>query len=180
MKNFLRYGIPLIIFAFLASILWRGLSLDPRQLPSALLNKPAPLFSLPDLKNPQLRFNNQDLLGHVSLINVWASWCLTCREEHAVLMNIAKSHRVIIYGINYKDQHDAATSWLNQLGNPYQSIGFDISGRAGMDWGVYGTPETYIIDTHGIIRYKQIGPITEQIWQVRLLPIIEQLEHEKL
>lgn len=176
MKIFFRYGIPLLIFMLLSVILWRGLSLDPKRLPSALLNKPAPLFNLPQLQNPSLHFKQQDLLGHLSLVNIWASWCLTCRDEHAVLLQIAHSHRIIIYGINYKDQRDAAKAWLNTLGNPYQAIGFDSDGLSSIDWGVYGTPETYLIDSHGIIRYKQIGPLTDAVWQQRLLPLIEQLE----
>lgn len=160
-----------------AIFLWRGLSLDPHLIPSALLNSPSPQFSLNSLTGSQQKFDNEDLLGHVSLVNVWASWCDTCLEEEPVLLEIAQSNKVKLYGINYKDQNSAALKWLSQYGNPYQKIGTDHDGAVGINWGVYGTPETFVLDKKGIIRYKYIGAITDEVWQDKLLPIINQLNN---
>lgn len=171
-----RY-LPLGLFILLVLLLGVGLNLNPRLVPSPLVDKPAPEFTLPDLKNPAQAFTRQDLLGKVSLVNIWASWCVSCRAEHAVLAEIAKTGRVTLYGINYKDERTDALQWLAALGDPYQAHGFDADGRVGMDWGVYGTPETFLIDKKGMIRYKVVGPISAQVWQELLLPLITTLEH---
>lgn len=170
-----RY-LPLGIFSLLVILLAVGLNLNPRLVPSPLVDKPAPEFTLLNLKNPAQAFTRQDLLGKVSLVNIWASWCVSCRAEHVALAEIAKTGRVTLYGINYKDERADALQWLAALGDPYQAHGFDADGRVGMDWGVYGTPETFLIDKKGMIRYKVIGPISAQVWQELLLPLITTLE----
>ncbi len=170
-----RY-VPLGIFILLVILLGVGLNLNPRLVPSPLVNKPAPEFSLSNLKHPEQTFTRQDLLGKISLVNIWASWCVSCRAEHAALAEIARTGKVTLYGINYKDERPDALRWLATLGDPYLAHGFDIDGRVGMDWGVYGTPETFLIDKQGLIRYKVVGPISAQVWQELLLPLIGELE----
>lgn len=171
-----RFITPLLIFVCIVVVLFRGLSLDSRRIPSALLDKPAPVFHIPKLLHPTQNFSNKDFIGHISLLNVWASWCASCHEEHHMLMTIARSGQVALYGLDYKDQRADAVAWINRLGNPYAAIGEDLNGRVGMDFGVYGTPETFVIDANGMIRYKWIGPITENAWQKKLLPLIQQLQ----
>lgn len=173
----MRFTLPLLIFILIFILLWRGLTLHPSQVPSPLINKSIPTFELPVL-NGNKTLSNKDFIGHVSLLNVWATWCYACEEEHAVLVELAKTHAVTFYGLDYKDDRSSATTWLKQRGNPYTLIGFDRSGQAAIDWGVYGTPETFIIDKKGIIRYKQIGPITAEVWTNELEPIIRQLKNE--
>ncbi len=168
--------LPLSIFIILAIFLWRGLYLDPQRLPSALINKPVPQFSLSTLVNTQQSFSQNDLFGHVSLVNVWASWCNSCRDDQPILMDIAQNSHVPIYGFDYKDDRAKALQWLDSYGNPYQKIGFDVEGTVAIDWGVYGTPETFLIDQNGIIKYKQIGPMTVEIWRDKFLPLIQQLQ----
>lgn len=179
--NWQRLGLifPLIVFILLGVFLWRGLSLHPHRIPSALINKPAPVFTLSDVENTANTFSNKDLIGHVSLVNVWASWCISCRVEHPVLVDIARTSHVPIYGIDYKDSRVNARHWLKTYGNPYTKIGFDPHGNVAINWGVYGTPETFVIDKHGIIRDKFIGPITPNDWKEKLLPEVEKLKHEK-
>ena len=167
---------PLILFAILIVFLWRGLSLDPHKLPSVLLNKPIPQFQLSSVQNQEQLFTDKNLQGQVSLLNVWATWCVSCREEHPVLMDIARNYSVPIYGFDYKDNRASALQWLQQWGNPYTMVGFDGAGNVAIDWGVYGTPETFIIDKEGVIRYKFIGSLTEDAWQNELLPIVQKLE----
>lgn len=176
MPAFVRYLLPLALFLALAGLLYKGLSLDPHEVPSPLIGKPAPPFSLPRLKQPGTTLSDADLKGKVWLLNVWATWCVACRAEHPLLMQLAKSRRVEIYGLNYKDKRDDAKRWLVQYGDPYSANAFDADGRVGIDWGVYGTPETFIIDQHGIIRHKHIGPITVDVIRDEILPIVEQLE----
>lgn len=175
-----RVGVllPLILFIILVIFLWRGLQQNPHLLPSALLNKTAPAFALNSLTNPAQHFTDRDLQQHVSLVNVWASWCEACRQEHPFLMDIAMRGDVSVYAINYKDQRAQALRYLQQFGNPYQQIGFDQSGTMAINWGVYGTPETFVIDKLGVIRYKVVGPITAEIWQRELLPLINQLKQQ--
>ncbi len=151
---------PLIIFAVLVVLLAVGLTLNPRLVPSPLIGKPAPEFELPLLLK-QGSFSNKDLIGHVTLVNVWASWCFACRQEHEVVKALSRKG-VRIVGLNYKDEPDDAKKWLARLGNPYQFIAADYSGRIAIDWGVYGAPETFLIDKSGIIRYKVIGPLTDK------------------
>ena len=172
MKRF----IPAIIFILLAVLLGIGLTLDPKKVPSPLIGKATPAFELPLLKQPDNQINTDIFKGKVSLFNVWATWCVSCRAEHEVLTAIANTGKVQIYGLNYKDEREAAKRWLQVYGDPYVASGFDVDGRVGIDWGVYGTPETFLIDRQGVIRHKVIGPITSKIWQEELLPMINKLE----
>ncbi len=171
-----RYLIPLGIFIVLAVFLARGLQLNPHEVPSPLIGKPAPDFLLPQLQDANQQLGRKDLLGKVSLLNVWASWCVACREEHPVLVEIARSGVVNIYGLNYKDAREDALRWLAQFGNPYLTSAFDEQGKVGIDYGVYGVPETYVIDRQGIIRHKVIGPITQEKWDTAILPLIRKLQ----
>ena len=168
MKRFLW---PLAIFLLLVGFLAVGLKLDPREVPSPLVGKPAPAFELPVLQQPDKRFTPADMRGKVWLLNVWASWCVSCREEHPMLVALAKRGVMPILGLNYKDKGDEATAWLKQFGNPYDLSVVDADGRIGIDYGVYGVPETYLIDAEGVIRYKQIGAITPAILEQKILPL---------
>jgi cytochrome c biogenesis protein CcmG/thiol:disulfide interchange protein DsbE len=174
----LKYIIPLVLFIILALFLAVGLNLNPRDIPSPFINKPAPAFSAPKLMAPTEKLSTSDLKGKVWLFNVWASWCVSCREEHPVLNQLAKQHAVMIVGLNYKDEPDAAKSWLENLGNPYDVSISDQDGRIGIDWGVYGVPETFVVDKKGVIRFKLTGPVTPEAVQQTLLPLIKQLEAE--
>jgi cytochrome c biogenesis protein CcmG/thiol:disulfide interchange protein DsbE len=178
MSRYLRFMVPLLLFVLLVALLYRGLSLDPKIVPSPLIGKPMPVFSLPQLENPAATLGDRDLRGKVSVLNVWATWCVSCRAEHAVLMELAKTGKVNLYGLDYKDERDSAESWLAQLGNPYIANAFDQNGRVGIDWGVYGTPETFIMDRQGIIRHKHIGPLTREVLTSEILPLIAALEAE--
>ena len=157
--------IPLLLFFVLAAFLWKGLSIDPRELPSALLDKPFPEFSLSPLREPEQIVTTKDFIGQPVLVNVWATWCPSCRQEHEQLLAIARLGEIPIIGLNYKDERNLATQWLQQLGNPYQFNIFDGEGMLGLDLGVYGAPETYLLDAQGIIRYRHVGVLTEQAWQ---------------
>ncbi|AHF03571.1 thiol:disulfide interchange protein [Marichromatium purpuratum 984] len=169
-----RALIPLGIFLVLAALLFYGLQLDPRKVPSPLVGKPAPEFDLPSLKDPQQRLDRELLLGEVSLVNVWASWCPSCRQEHAELLRIAREHGVRVIGFNWKDDRASALLMLRQYGNPYTVSLYDPNNEAGIDWGVYGAPETFVVDPEGIIRHKEIGPITPEVWEEKVRPIVEQ------
>ena len=162
---------PLAIFILLVGFLAVGLKLDPREVPSPLVGKPAPAFELPVLQQPDRRFVPADMRGKVWLLNVWASWCVSCREEHPALLDLAKRGVLPILGLNYKDRGDEAVAWLKQFGNPYELSAVDADGRIGIDYGVYGVPETYLIDADGVIRYKQIGPLTPAILEQKVLPL---------
>jgi cytochrome c biogenesis protein CcmG/thiol:disulfide interchange protein DsbE len=172
MKRFLW---PLGIFLVLVAFLGVGLRLNPREVPSPLVGKAAPGFELPVLHQPDKRFLPADMKGQVWLLNVWASWCVSCRDEHPVLVELAKTKLVPLYGLNYKDPRDDALRWLKQFGDPYDMSVADIDGRIGIDYGVYGVPETYVIDKAGVIRYKHIGPINRESVQKTLLPLIAEL-----
>lgn len=179
-KQRLFLFIPLLVFVVLAIFFWRGLSLDPNAMPSALLNKPVPVFELPVLPAPEnpsgLVTANQELLkGRVSLLNVWATWCVTCRQEHEFL-NTLKAQGIPIYGINYKDNNDDAQNWLAELHNPYVFSVIDADGRLGLNLGVFGAPETYIIDKQGVIRYKHIGDVNAAVWENAIKPIFNSLQ----
>jgi cytochrome c biogenesis protein CcmG, thiol:disulfide interchange protein DsbE len=178
MPKSLRALIPLALFATLVALLFFGLGTDPRKVPSPLIGKPVPKFTLPTLQDPGLTVSDADLHGQVSLVNVWFSTCVSCRAEHRELMAIAKSSGVQIVGLNWKDDKTEALQMLRQFGNPYHMIAFDQDGRVGIDWGVYGAPETFIVDRKGTIRYKQIGPIDQKVWAETLSPIVEQLKAE--
>jgi len=170
-----RFVIPLVVFMVLVAFLAIGLSRDPREVPSPLINKPAPAFQLPQLLEPAKTFSAAEMRGKVWLMNVWASWCVSCRDEHPWLLEYARSAIVPIYGLNYKDKRADAISWLNELGDPYVLSAADLDGRVGIDYGVYGAPETYLIDKNGVIRFKQVGPVTPEIWEKRVLPLVKEL-----
>ena len=170
-----RYLVPLGIFLVLVVFLGVGLGLNPRQVPSPLIDRPAPAFVLPQLHSPEKPIGPEALRGQVWLLNVWASWCVSCRQEHPVLIDLAKSGEVPIYGLNYKDQREDALRWLLQWGDPYKLSIMDVKGATGIDYGVYGVPETFVIDKAGIIRYKQIGPLTPEILRDKILPLVRKL-----
>ena len=176
----IRKFVPLLIFITLVIFLGIGLTRDPHLVPSPLINKPVPQFSLPRLADANQQLATSDLRGQVSLLNVWASWCVSCRSEHPVLLDLAKKNVVTIYGLNYKDNREDALNWLEHYGNPYAESAHDIDGKVGIDFGVYGVPETFVVDKQGIIRYKQIGPITEDILKDTILPLITRLERSTL
>jgi cytochrome c biogenesis protein CcmG, thiol:disulfide interchange protein DsbE len=171
-----KYLIPLAVFVILAIFLGRGLSLDPREVPSPLIDKPAPTFSLTRLDQPGQMIGTEQLRGQVWILNVWASWCVACRDEHPVLVEFSKSGVAPIYGLNYKDKREPALNWLQQFGNPYTASVFDENGRVGIDFGVYGVPETFVIDKQGVIRYKKTGPVTPETIQSTILPLVKKLQ----
>ncbi|MBS0002707.1 MAG: DsbE family thiol:disulfide interchange protein [Thioalkalivibrio sp.] len=173
----LRFLIPLTAFIALVGLLFVGLSLDPREIPSPLVGKEAPQFDLPELRNAEVRFARDDMLGKPALLNVWASWCVTCRQEHPMLAELRRMG-VPIYGLNYKDTRSDALRFLTRFGDPYDAIGFDESGLVGIDYGVYATPETFLIDGSGKIRFKHIGMITPEVIETEILPLYRQLEAE--
>jgi cytochrome c biogenesis protein CcmG/thiol:disulfide interchange protein DsbE len=167
---------PFLVFVVLAIFLYVGLGLNPHEVPSPLINKPAPAFSLPQLHDPAKKLSSQDMKGQVWLLNVWASWCVSCREEHPVLMDLARRNILPIYGLDYKDKNEDGEAWLRNGGDPYTLIATDADGRVGIDYGVYGVPESYVIDKQGVIRYKQIGAITHENLQQKILPLIAELQ----
>ena len=171
-----RFLFPLAVFVVMVAFLAVGLGLNPREVPSPLINKPAPAFLLPQLHRPDKTFSQQDMKGKVWLLNVWASWCVSCRQEHPLLVELARTNVVPVYGLNYKDKPDDALAWLKQLGDPYALSIIDRDGRVGIDYGVYGVPETFVIDKQGAIRYKQIGPITPEALQNKILPLVKELQ----
>lgn len=168
--------IPLIVFFVMAVFLAIGLTMDPREIPSPLIGKPVPEFKLPPVKGRTQGLASADLRGQVSIVNVFASWCVACREEHPVLLELSRKGIVPIHGLNYKDKPDDAQAWLDQLGDPYTRTGADISGRVAIDWGVYGVPETFVIDREGRIAYKHIGPVTPEALRDKLIPVITRLQ----
>lgn len=173
MSSRLKLFVPLGLFVLLAVLLFRGLSLDPQALPSALIDKPLPAFKLPALRTQEM-LSDVDLVGKPALLNVWATWCISCRVEHPYLQRLADDG-VLIYGLNYKDDSVAARSWLDSLGDPYRASVVDADGTLGLDLGVYGAPETYFIDANGVIRYRHVGVIDERIWTGRLKAVYDAL-----
>lgn len=173
----LRYALPLIVVAGLSLVLWRGLSLDPRLVDSPLIGKPAPAFSLPRLDG-QGPLSERDLSAQVSLFNVWASWCVACRLEHDILVALSQMDGVVLFGLNYKDERQDALRWLQDHQNPYVASGHDLAGLVGIDYGVYGVPETFVVDRRGVIRAKHIGPLTWDYVNNELLPLLKRLEAE--
>lgn len=171
----LGYLVPLLVFIALAVMLGIGLRLDPRKVPSPLIGKPVPEFSLPPVKGRTLALASSDLKGEVSLVNVFASWCTACREEHPLLMDLHRQGAIPIHGLNYKDRPDDAARWLAELEDPYTRTGADLDGRVGIDWGVYGVPETFVIDREGRIAYKHIGPVSPQVLKEKIMPLLEKL-----
>jgi len=170
-----RIGWTLGMFVALVALLAIGLRLNPREVPSPLIGKPAPTFELPLLMTPDKRFSERDMLGQVWILNVWASWCPPCLAEHPMVARIAQSGLAPVVGLNYKDAREEALPWLERNGNPYQLIAYDADGRIGIDYGVYGVPETYVIDRKGVIRYKHIGPLTADVVQQKLEPLVKEL-----
>lgn len=170
-----RFILPAALFAVLIVFLALGLNLDPSRVPSPLIGKPAPEFRLASVEDTQTEISNQELKGQVSLFNVWATWCVACRQEHPYLMSLARQNLLPIYGLNYKDERSKALQWLQEFGNPYVASAYDVEGRVGIDWGVYGAPETFVVDANGVIRYKYIGPLTESDFNQTILPIVQEL-----
>jgi cytochrome c biogenesis protein CcmG/thiol:disulfide interchange protein DsbE len=170
-----KIGWTLGVFAALVLLLAIGLRLNPREVPSPLIGKPAPPFELPLLQEPGKRFTEKQMLGHVWILNVWASWCPPCLVEHPVVTRIAAAGMAPVIGLNYKDAREEALPWLERNGNPYQLIAFDRDGRIGIDYGVYGVPETYVIDRRGVIRFKHIGPLSAEVVQQKVEPLVKQL-----
>lgn len=173
-----RFLIPFGLFIVVVGFLAVGLTLNPRELPSPLVGKAAPEFSLPQLHDQEKVISSNDLKGQVWLLNFWASWCGGCKDEHPVLIHLAQSGVVPIYGMDYKDERREAVAWLKEWGNPYSIVAVDQSGRVGINYGVYGVPETYVIDKAGVIRYKQIGPLREDIWEKKILPLVRELQNQ--
>ncbi|HZZ93259.1 MAG TPA: DsbE family thiol:disulfide interchange protein [Usitatibacter sp.] len=173
--RWLKYGIPLVLFAALAAFLAVGLTRDPREVPSPFIGRAAPAFSLERLHEPGQSFSPEQMKGKVWLLNVWASWCVSCRVEHPLLVEMSKRNDVPIVGLDYKDERGAGLQWLTKMGNPYFASAFDVEGKVGIDYGVYGVPETFVIDKQGVIRYKQIGPITPEALEKKILPLIRKL-----
>ena len=171
----LVFVLPVIALAGLALAFGLSLGRDPSVVPSALIGKPVPAFNLPPVQGTSLGLSSADLKGQVSLVNVFASWCVACREEHPLLMRLSAQHVVPINGIDYKDKPDDAARWLAAMGNPYARAGADRDGRVAIDWGVYGVPETYVIGRDGRIAFKQIGPVTPAILDGTILPLVEKL-----
>lgn len=173
-----RYMVPVAIFAVLAALLGWGLTHNPREIPSALIGKPVPQFRLPPVQGRTLGLSSTDLAGEVSLVNVFASWCVACREEHPLFMQLKSDGSVPIHGLNYKDQPDNAARWLNTLGDPYTRTGVDRDGRIAIDWGVYGVPETFVISKDGRIAHKHIGPLTPKDIEATILPLVRRLQQQ--
>jgi cytochrome c biogenesis protein CcmG/thiol:disulfide interchange protein DsbE len=170
-----RFLLPLGIFIAILLFLGVGLRLNPREVPSPFIGKPAPAFSLTQLADADKTIAPQDMLGKVWLLNVWASWCVSCRQEHPVLMDLSIKGVVPIIGLNYKDGREDGIGWLRQFGDPYLLSAFDAKGKVGIDYGVYGVPETFVVDKLGVIRYKHIGPVTPEVIAEKLLPLIKEL-----
>jgi cytochrome c biogenesis protein CcmG/thiol:disulfide interchange protein DsbE len=171
-----KFFVPLGLFVILAVLLGVGLTLNPRELPSPFIGKPAPAFSRPQLHEGQPDFDPAQMKGQVWLLNVWASWCMPCREEHPLWVEAARQQQVTLVGLNYKDDERAATDWLRKLGDPYRSIAVDRDGKVGIDYGVYGVPETFVIDRDGVIRLKHVGAMTPDVWRETVLPLLAKLK----
>jgi len=170
-----RFLIPFLVFVALVVFFYIGLNLKPREIPSPLIGKPAPAFNLQQLHEPDKTFSVEAMRGQVWVFNVWASWCVSCRDEHPLWVEFAQNNKLPIVGLNYKDQRPDALRWLLQLGNPYVLSVMDSEGRVGIDYGVYGVPETYVIDKQGVIRMKHIGPITPDVLTGKILPLVQEL-----
>jgi len=172
----MRFVIPLAVFLGLAIMLGLGLQRDPRALESALLEQPVPVFDLPVLDSADVRFNPQTLQGKVWLLNVWASWCAPCRQELPILVEMSRKDQIEIYGLNYKDQPGKAQALLKVAGNPYVASAVDADGRVGMDFGIHAVPETFVIDAQGRVRYRHLGPVSQQVWDEKLMPVVRAVQ----
>jgi cytochrome c biogenesis protein CcmG/thiol:disulfide interchange protein DsbE len=171
-----KFLLPLVLFVVLAVFLAFGLTRDPREIPSPLINKPAPAFTLPQLADPSKSFSSKDMRGKVWLLNGWASWCVACRDEHPVLVELARTGVVPVYGLDYKDERRSGLAWLEEFGNPYALSISDTDGRVAIDYGIYGVPETFVIDREGVVRYKHTGPVTVEALQKKILPLVRELQ----
>jgi len=174
----MRFLLPLVVFLVLVAFLFVGLNRNPREVPSPFIGKPAPAFALPQLHEPTKVLSAKDNLGKVWLLNVWASWCVSCRDEHPLLVQLAQSGLVPIYGLNHKDKRIDALKWLKQFGDPYTLSIADADGRTSIDYGVYGVPETFVIDKRGVVRLKHTGPVTRDSLDKKILPLVKQLQAE--
>lgn len=170
-----RYVALIVAFALLLGVFFVGLQKDPSQLPSTYIGKPAPEFDLPSLKDPTARVSNRNFNGKPALLNVWATWCVGCRQEHGFLMDLAASNAIPIYGLNWRDDRAAALQWLVQYGDPYVITGFDADARVGIDWGVYAAPETFLINPDGMVVHKHLGPLNPSIWERDFAPLIDSM-----
>jgi len=179
MWRYLKFALPALVLIALVALFARGLFLNPTIVPSPLIGKPAPTFALPSLGDEKQTLTQAAFQGKVYLLNVWGSWCVACREEHPVLMQFAAEHVIPIYGLDYKDDRQAALDVLAKQGNPYAAVAYDATGDATIDWGVYGAPESFLLDKHGVIRHKYIGPLTPELIRDDLLPRIQALEGER-
>ena len=167
-----RYIVLIVVFLSMLGIFVVGLDRDPSELPSPLIDKPAPHFDLPRVRDPMSTVGNKDYAGQLVLVNIWATWCVGCRQEHDYLLKLARETDIPIYGLNWRDRRDDALTWLRELGDPYVASGFDEDGRVGIDWGVYGAPETFLISADGIVLYKHLSPLSEAVWQKEFQPRI--------
>jgi cytochrome c biogenesis protein CcmG, thiol:disulfide interchange protein DsbE len=174
----MRFLVPLALFLVLVAFLAIGLTRDPREVPSPLINKPAPAFKVPQVALADKTFSPEEMKGKVWMLNVFASWCVACKDEHPLLVEMQRSQVAPLIGLDYKDKRPDALKLLSQMGDPYDLAAFDADGRVGIDYGVYGVPETFIIDKHGVIRDKQIGPITPEALQKKILPLLDKLKKE--
>lgn len=175
MTRYLKFLLPLAVFLGLVGFLAAGLKLDPKEVPSPLIDKPAPAFRLTRLDDANVSIARDDLKGQVWILSVWASWCVACQAEHPLLVELAAKKLVPIYGLNYKDERLAGMKWLSRYGDPYTASLFDENGRVGIDWGVYGVPETFVVDREGVIRFKQIGPLTPEVIRDQIEPLVRRL-----
>jgi cytochrome c biogenesis protein CcmG/thiol:disulfide interchange protein DsbE len=174
----LLLALPAVTFAGLASLFLWGLNRDPSSIPSTLIGRPVPKFSLPPVEGRTLGLSSENLHGEVSLVNVFASWCTACREEHPFLMELARNKTVTVHGLNYKDRPADAARWLNTMGDPYTRTGADLDGRVAIDWGVYGVPETFVVGADGIVAYKHIGALNQAVLADTMLPLVERLRRQ--
>lgn len=173
-----RYLLPLIAVVLFIPILWLGLQSDPTALPSPYIGKAAPEFDLPTVNDPAARIRTHDLLGQVSIVNIWATWCVGCRAEHAFLVELSEQGSVPIYGINWRDNRPDALNWLRQLGDPYEASAFDTDGRVGIDWGAYGAPETFLVNAAGTVLYRFTGPLNRPLWEQEFVPRIAEARQQ--
>ena len=171
-----KFALPLVAFALLVGMFVVGLNLDPSRIPSPLLEHTAPEFAIPSLQDPNVLVGSADYANRVALVNIWATWCPGCRQEHGFLLELAQQGTIPIFGLNWRDNRTEALGWLRSLGNPYIATGFDADGRVGIDWGAYGAPETFLIDANGIVIHKHIAPLTREIWERDFVPLIDAIE----
>lgn len=172
----MRFILPFVVFLIMAAFMYVGLGLNPHEVPSPLVGKTAPAFTLPQLHEPAKQFSPQDMKGKVWLFNVWASWCTACENEHPVFLELSRQNLVPIYGMDYKDKREDGEAWLRKHGNPYALVVSDAEGRVGIDYGVYGVPETYVIDKQGVIQHKHIGAVTPEILDEKIIPLVKELQ----